>query len=102
MSSPKIYTKDLDLSFGVVGTGKFGSRVKDLIINNSDFSLLWSINSNIKNPNLKKPDWVYICSPNEKHFEQALYFIEKMKCNVIIEKPPSVSPEAVKNLIDAA
>ena len=85
-------------SIGLVGLGKFGHRVEQLIKDDSSLNFLWSIDSKSLIKDLQKPDWVYICSPNELHFEHAIEFM-RMGCNIILEKPPAFTHESVESLI---
>ena len=86
------------ISIGLVGLGKFGHRVEQLIKDDSSLNFLWSIDSKSLIKDLQKPDWVYICSPNELHFEHAIEFM-RMGCNIILEKPPAFTHESVESLI---
>jgi len=87
------------LSFGLIGTGHFGSILSKSLEKLGD--LMWALNSNSDFTLFKIPDWVFIATPNVLHYEQAQYFLKK-GVNVFIEKPSVLNSEALKNLIDLA
>ncbi len=84
------------LNFGVLGEGKFGSVYKAKLSNFG--TVKWSINSNADFRTQKLVEWVFIVTPNELHYEQAKFFLNK-GINVFLEKPPVLNHQALKKLI---
>ena len=89
------------ISFGLLGVGKFGSRVRRVLQDESIIDLHWVADSRSVAAELSSVDWVYICSSSECHYENALVFIMKGS-NIILEKPPTLNVIALKNLVDKA
>lgn len=89
------------ITFGLVGTGRFGSRVRNVLEDESYIDLKWACNSETDFKSLKDVHWVYVCSPVECHFENAIEFMARGS-NVIIEKPPTLSIRSIKYLLKKA
>ena len=89
------------ISFGLLGVGKFGSRVRRVLEDESIIDLHWVADSRCVAAELSSVDWVYICSSSECHYENALVFIMKGS-NIILEKPPTLNVIALKHLVDKA
>ena len=86
-------------SFGLVGTGRFGSILGNSL--NKLGCLLWKVDSNSDFTLFEMPDWVFIATPNVIHFEQAVYFLSR-GANVFIEKPAVLNPDSLLELIEIA
>lgn len=84
----------------LLGSGGFGKKILK-ILNNFEKYDIECYNSNIlfKDISLNNIDWVFIATPNEFHYEQALFFI-KNGINVFLEKPGTLSYNSLKDLID--
>jgi hypothetical protein len=92
------YVKNKEIKIGIVGRN-FGNIValelKDL------HEIAWKADSTDNLNNLADVDIAYIASPTEFHFEHSKLFLEK-KIAVVVEKPPTLSSEALTELIDLA
>jgi len=55
------------ITFGLVGAGRFGSRVQNVLEDESFIELKWVSNSETDTESLTDVDWAYICSPVELH-----------------------------------
>jgi hypothetical protein len=89
------------ITFGLVGAGRFGSRVRNVLEDESFIDLKWVSNSETDTESLTDVDWVYICSPVECHFENAIEFMTKGS-SVILEKPPTLRVSSIKYLLQKA
>lgn len=82
-------------NIGVIGKN-FGQSVeREVLINHS---LSWIIGSDKDYRRQSKVDLVYVASPSEFHFEQAMYFLEAGVA-VILEKVPCMSEKSLEDLI---
>lgn len=82
-------------SIGIIGKN-FGKIVeREVLINHS---LSWIIGSDKDYRKQSKVDLVYIASPSEYHFEQAMYFL-KAGISVVLEKVPCMSEKSLEDLI---
>ncbi len=86
---------------GVVGKGSFGKKIIDKLKELSYVKVTWTLDSSCDWWLCGDVDWVVIATPNEFHYEQAKYFLEK-KINVFCEKPACFSVEAIEELISIA
>lgn len=89
------------ITFGLVGAGRFGSRVRNVLDDEKNIELKWVSNSETDLESLTNVNWVYICSPIESHFENTIEFMAKGS-NVILEKPPTLSESSIKFLLQEA
>ena len=87
------------IRFGILGVGSHGARLKTILEKLG--TVLWEQNSEGDYRKILLPDWVFICTPNVFHYEQALYFL-KRGSNVFLEKPPVLGVEALRALIKAS
>lgn len=85
------------LNFGVLGTGRYGAKICAKL--ESMGTVKWAVDSNSDFTSLKIPDWVFIATPNVLHYEQAEYFL-KSGANVFVEKPATLNPAALEELIE--
>lgn len=93
----------------IIGYGRSGKRYFNIIKNISDVNVFVFPSTNIKNKYLGekfitlqtaknfKPDITLICTPANSHVKYALIF-SKLKSNIIIEKPLSISTENLNKL----
>ena len=86
---------------GQIGKGSFGNKIISKINSIDDFFLSWVYGSQDKWWASSSVDWVIIATPNEYHYEQAKYFLNK-GVNVFCEKPATLSLDQLKNLIQFA
>lgn len=84
-------------SVGVLGVGRFGSKILASLKKSSSIRVLWTADAISNYWNLESPDWVFICTPHEFHYEQALFFLSR-GVNVFLEKPASLSLPATEEL----
>lgn len=85
------------MRFGILGATGHGGQFKSRLESFGD--LVWALDSESDYRDASLPDWVFICTPNVLHYEQAAYFLEK-GCNVFLEKPPTLSIASLRRLID--
>ena len=88
-----------DIKIGQIGNGIFGKKILAKLKRIPQVSIEWVCNSQDKWWNQSEVDWVIIASPNEFHYEQAKYFLEN-NINVFCEKPGTLCPESLKELIE--
>lgn len=83
----------------MLGTGRYGQIISEklLLLGN----VIWSENSESDYKFLSVPDWVFIATPDQYHFEQAAHFLEA-GANVFLEKPATIGVQALKSLIEMA
>jgi hypothetical protein len=86
-----------DLKFGVLGTGRYGTKIRSKLERMG--TVIWAVNSDADYNELEIPDWVFIATPNIFHYEQAEYFLGA-GVNVFVEKPATLSPDALEYLIN--
>jgi hypothetical protein len=84
------------LKFGVLGTGRYGTIIRSKLERMG--IITWAVNSDSDFTTLEIPDWVFIATPNILHYEQAAHFL-KSGANVFVEKPATLDPVALKDLI---
>ena len=88
------------IKVGQIGKGSFGKKILSKLENMSDVSVEWVYGSKDKwwesDVDL---DWIIIVSPNEFHYEQAKYYLEK-GVDVFCEKPGTLSLESLTELIE--
>ena len=80
---------------GIIGKN-FGKKVFDEL--STHFSVSWYIGSESDYRKQSKVDLVYIATPIEQHFEQAVFFLSS-KTSVVVEKSPCMSAECIEYLI---
>lgn len=85
-----------DLKFGVLGTGRYGTKIRLKLERMG--TVIWAVNSEADYTELEIPDWVFIATPNIFHYEQAEYFL-RVGANVFVEKPATLMPDALDHLI---
>ena len=85
------------MKFGVLGMGQFGAKIHAKLEHLG--KVTWAVNSDYDFTLLEIPNWVFIATPNIYHYEQAEYFL-KSGANVFVEKPATLNPEALENLIN--
>jgi len=87
------------IKVGQIGEGGFGKKILSKLENMKDISVEWVYRSKDKwwesDVDL---DWVIIASPNEFHYEQAKYYLQK-GVNVFCEKPGTLSVHSLLELI---
>lgn len=74
----------------IIGMGNWGSKVH---------SCLQKLPVNIVQP--EESDWVFLCTPNDLHYEQTLHWLKQGK-NVFCEKPATLSHQSLKTLYSYA
>ena len=89
------------VSVGVIGVGRFGSKVLAAVRDLDSVNLLWTADSKTNWWELEIPDWTLVCTPHGFHYEQAKFFLEKGG-NVFVEKPATLSVDALHHLIELA
>lgn len=82
---------------GVIGCGKWGLKIIKELKKISNIKFIYNSKNNYKKyPN--NIDWVFILTPDNKHYTIAKYFIEQ-KINVFCEKPLTIKIKQAENLI---
>ena len=85
--SKKFKILSMKANVGLIGRGKWGSKLKSKLIKNSNLKFVCGKNSNysklIKKNNIK---WVFIATPNKTHY-QIVKKCLNLKVNVFCEKP---------------
>ena len=88
------------IKVGQIGKGGFGKKILSKLEKMSDVSIEWIYGSK---DNWWQDDngldWVIVASPNEFHYEQAKYFLQR-GVNVFCEKPGTLAPHSLKELIE--
>lgn len=84
---------------GVIGSGKFGQKIINKLKGLAQ--IIWVCNSRSSFQSFPLPDWVFVVTPNETHFEMVHYFLS-MKVHVFCEKPLCLSQVKAQELIDLA
>tara|TARA_R110002167_G_scaffold91897_3_gene247072 strand:- start:15456 stop:17189 length:1734 start_codon:yes stop_codon:yes gene_type:complete len=84
------------IKVGIVGCGYWGKILNKKLTKFCDIK--WVCNSQDKWWHQEKTDWVIISSPNEFHYEQVKYFLER-GINVFCEKPGTLCSKSLKELI---
>ena len=87
------------IKVGQIGKGGFGKKILSKLEKMSDVSIEWIYGSkdNWWQDDIGL-DWVIIASPNEFHYEQAKYFLQR-GVNVFCEKPGTLALHSLKELI---
>jgi hypothetical protein len=85
------------LKFGVLGMGRYGTKIHAKLEHMG--IVTWAVNSDYDFTLLEIPDWVFIATPNNLHYEQAEYFL-RSGANVFVEKPATLNPDALESLIN--
>ena len=87
------------IKVGQIGKGSFGKKILSKLEKMSDVSVEWVYGSKDKwwesDVDL---DWVIVASPNEFHYEQSKYYLEK-GVNVFCEKPGTLATHSLLELI---
>jgi hypothetical protein len=86
-------------TFGVLGAGRFGAKIRDRL--ESIGRVCWSVGSEADHTSLDVPDWVFIATPTAVHYEQAEHFL-RAGANVFVEKPATLDPSALEDLVKLA
>ena len=86
------------IKIGQIGKGSFGEKILSKLKNLDYISIEWVCGSQDKWWEQLNVDWVVIASPNEFHYEQAKYFLEK-GINVFCEKPGTLCSNSLQELI---
>ena len=73
------------INIGVIGRGKWGKRVINVLKNQSKIQFVFGRKSNYRkfNKNIK---WVFVLSSNKSHYKICKFYLEN-KINVFCEKP---------------
>lgn len=87
------------LKFGVLGMGQYGTKIHSKLERMG--SVIWAVDSKSDFTKLEIPDWVFIATPNILHYEQVEYFL-RSGANVFVEKPATLNPSALEDLINLA
>jgi hypothetical protein len=85
----------------VIGSGKWGKIVVKKLKLIADVKLVINSKKNYKNIDISSIDWVFILTPNEKHFSMVKFFLNK-KVNIFCEKPLTNHYSKSLELIKAA
>lgn len=85
--------------FGILGLGRYGQSINKKL--DALGRIIWTGNSETDYQHFEVPDWVFIATPNQYHYEQAAYFIEA-GANVFLEKPATLGAEGLVKLISLA
>lgn len=85
---------------GLIGTGKWGSILKEKLIKNSNLVFFANSKSNYKKK-IKEVEWIFIATPDKTHFKIVKNFLN-LKKNVFCEKPLSLNYKSSKYLFDLA
>ena len=70
----------------VIGTGKWGKIVLKKLKTIAEVKIVINSKKNYKNINIKFIDWVFILTPDSKHYSMVKFFLNK-KINIFCEKP---------------
>ena len=73
----------------IIGLGIWGNKIKN------------SIKHSVKLVEPNNADWIIISTPNDLHYEQVKYWLNKGK-NVFCEKPMTLTLKTTKELFDLA
>ena len=73
----------------IIGLGTWGNKI------------LNSINNYVEIVDNEEADWIIISTPNDLHYEQVKYWLNKKK-NVFCEKPLTLTLESSKELFKIA
>lgn len=85
---------------GLIGTGKWGSILKEKLIKNSNLIFFANSKSNYKKK-INEVDWVFVATPDKTHFKIVKNLLN-LKKNVFCEKPLSLNFKSSKYLFDLA
>jgi len=85
------------LKFGILGIGRYGAKIRAKLEGMGEVS--WAANSESDFTTLEIPDWAFIATPNILHYEQVEFFL-KAGAAVFVEKPATLDPRALEDLID--
>ena len=90
------------INVGLIGKGKWGSKIKSKLKKNSNLKFICGKKNNYSNL-IKKNNinWVFIATPNQTHYKIVKKCL-KLKVNVFCEKPLSESFLNSKNLLKIA
>lgn len=92
----------MESRIGQLGNGRFGKKIIGKLNTIKDTKLVWVSTSQDKWwENTLDVDWVIVATPNEFHYEQSKFFLEK-GINVFCEKPASFSYKETKLLYKLA
>ncbi len=92
----------MEIKVGQIGNGSFGKKILSKLKAIDNVKISWISTSQDKWwDNDLTVDWVVIATPNEFHYEQSKFFLEK-GINVFCEKPASFSYEQTNYLYDLA
>ena len=80
---------NLKVKVSIIGLGVWGNKIKN------------SIEHDIKLVKPNDADWIIISTPNDLHYEQVKYWLNKGK-NVFCEKPITLTLETTKELFNLA
>ena len=87
------------INSALIGDGNFGKILKSKLSEISN--LLWTSTSADDYQIKQLPEWVFIATPNEMHFEHASFFLSR-GINVFLEKPATYSTAAFDDLVKLA
>ena len=91
----------MSIKVGQIGCGKFGNKILSKLKQIKYVEVVKVIRSQDKWWELEDVNWVIVATPNEFHYEQSKYYLEK-SINVFCEKPAAFSSKAVKELYSIA
>lgn len=88
------------INIGVIGRGKWGKRVINVLKNQSKIQFVFGRKSNYRkfNKNIK---WVFVLSSNKSHYKICKFYLEN-KINVFCEKPLTLNYKQSKYLFNIA
>lgn len=86
---------------GIVGVGKFGSKILRAVNSLEGSNVVWSGGSELEWWDQPKVDWVVVASPHIHHYEQAEFFLDR-GTNVFLEKPATLSKVSIQRLFEIA
>ena len=66
----------MEFKFGLLGLGRFGTVIESALSLLGEIS--WRADSNCDFTQLDLPDWVFIATPNQFHYEQVHFFFQKV------------------------
>ena len=84
-----LLTMNIKTKVSIIGLGTWGKKIKD------------SIENEVTLVEPSEADWIVISTPNDLHYEQVQYWLNKGK-NVFCEKPMTLTLNTTKELFDLA
>tara|TARA_Y100000591_G_C21775489_1_gene668046 strand:- start:646 stop:1374 length:729 start_codon:yes stop_codon:yes gene_type:complete len=88
------------INIGVIGRGKWGKRVINVLNNLSKIQFVYGRKSNYRKFN-EEIKWVFVLSSNKSHYKICKFFLEN-KINVFCEKPLTLNYKQSKHLFEIA